>query len=868
MNHRRELVVVGNGMVGHRFLEELIERRGHQAWNITVFGEEPHPAYDRVHLSEYFAGRSAEDLYLGPPDLYREHGVRLIKGDAVTRIDQAARMVHSSKGRVIAYDALVLATGSRPFVPPVRGSDGPGCFVYRTIEDLDRIRAFAARRRTGVVIGGGLLGLEAASALRNMGLETHVVEIASHLMAVQLDEVGGRMLQSRIEEMGIHVHTSKRTVEILFAQPELDQVPPARAQMLPRRGPERLRFGDGSELDTDVVIFSAGIRPRDELARESGLAIGDRGGIMIDDHCRSSAATIYAIGECASWRGKTYGLIGPGYKMATVAASHISGDYDTVFRGPDPATELKLLDVPVATFGDSHGRTPGALSLAISDQVSHTYKKLTVSADRKRLLGAILVGDTGNYRTLLQMAKAEELPPNPEILLIDSAILADSALSAAGSAMDTQAASHLPICTCNDVSGAQVCQAIRDGAHDVAAIKQCTKAGSGCGGCVPAVTDLLHKQLSELGVDVSDHVCEHFAYSRQDLYALIQVKQIKTFEALIDGYGRGRGCEICKPAVASILAACWNEHILDPAHAPLQDSNDYFLANIQKDGTYSIVPRVPGGEITPDGLIAIGQIAKKYDLYTKITGGQRIDLFGAQVDQLPDIWAELVAAGFESGHAYGKAMRTVKSCVGSTWCRYGVQDSVGVAIRLEKRYRGLRAPHKLKLAVSGCTRECAEAQSKDIGVIATENGYNLYVAGNGGAKPRHAELLATDLDEETLVRYIDRFLMFYIRTADRLQRTARWIEQLEGGLDYVKEVVIADRLGIAADLEAQMAYLVSTYECEWKAVLADQEKLERFHTFVNRSGIDVGLEYVRERGQRRPARPDEIAAIQALEASS
>jgi len=396
-----------------------------------------------------------------------------------------------------------------------------------------------------------------------------------------------------------------------------------------------------------------------------------------------------------------------------------------------------------------------------------------------------------------------------------------------------------------------------DGACDLGALKKKTRAGTGCGGCLPQVADLLKKELTARGVAVSNHLCEHFRFSRQELYHLVRVERIRTFAELIRRHGDGIGCEICKPAVASILASCWNEHVLDPAHVALQDSNDYFLANIQKDGTYSVVPRVPGGEITPDQLIAMGKVARKYDLYTKITGGQRIDLFGARVEQLPDIWRELIAAGFESGHAYGKAVRTVKTCVGSTWCRYGVQDSVGCGIRMELRYRGLRAPHKLKFAVSGCTRECAEAQGKDVGVIATERGYNLYVCGNGGTRPRHAELLAEDLDEATLFRYVDRFLMFYIRTADRLQRTARWLESLEGGLGYLREVIIEDRLGIGAELEAEMAQQIDTYQCEWKATVEDPEKLKRFRTFVNSDRTDEELAYVRERGQRRPARPDE-----------
>ncbi len=338
---------------------------------------------------------------------------------------------------------------------------------------------------------------------------------------------------------------------------------------------------------------------------------------------------------------------------------------------------------------------------------------------------------------------------------------------------------------------------------------------------------------------------------------MVRVGKIRSFEALIAAHGRGLGCEICKPVAASIFASTWNDHILSSEQAGLQDSNDRFLANIQRDGTYSIVPRVPAGETTPDGLMTIGSIAKKYGLYTKITGGQRIDLFGARVDQLPPIWAELIAAGFESGHAYGKALRTVKSCVGSTWCRYGVQDSVAMAIRVELRYRGLRAPHKLKSAVSGCTRECAEAQSKDFGVIATEKGWNLYVCGNGGMRPRHADLLAQDLDDEMLIKLIDRFLMFYIRTADRLQRTATWLNQLEGGIDYLKRVVIEDSLGICEELERDMAELVASYRCEWQATLESPEKRAMFRHFVNSKAQDDNVVFAEERGQIRPARKEE-----------
>jgi nitrite reductase (NADH) large subunit len=838
---RPKLVVIGNGMVGHKLIEILIETGAAAAWNVVTFCEEPRVAYDRVHLSEFFAGKSAADLSLVADGFYQEGGVAVHVGDKAVAIDRERRTVRSARGREIPFAKLVLATGSYPFVPPIPGKDSPGCFVYRTIEDLEAIAAFAANCRRGVVVGGGLLGLEAANALVHMGLETHVVEVAPRLMTVQIDDGGGAILRRLIEGLGVHVHTGKSTVEIVAGAGRI----------------ERMKFADGGDLETDMVVFSAGIRPRDELARDCGLAVGARGGIQIDGRCRTSDPDIYAIGECASWDGRIFGLVAPGYSMAKVAADAIVGAGESQFEGADLSTKLKLLGVDVASFGDGHGRTEGSQSYAFHDEINGVYKRIVLSPDGRRLIGGILVGDAADYGALVAVMQNQlTLPARPEMLIVPAV---------AGDAPSLGGPSTLPdtaqICSCNNVSKGAICAAIRDGARELGAVKACTKAGTGCGGCVPLVTQLLHGELAAWGIEVSRDLCEHFPYSRQDLFHIVRVKQIRTFPELLASHGRGRGCEICKPAVTSILAACWNEYILEPAHAGLQDTNDHFLANMQKDGTYSVIPRVPGGEISPDKLIALGTIAKRYDLYTKITGGQRIDMFGAKVHELPDIWRELVDAGFESGHAYGKALRTVKTCVGSTWCRYGVQDSVGAGIRIENRYKGLRAPHKLKLAVSGCTRECAEAQSKDVGVIATEKGYNLYVCGNGGVKPRHADLFATDLDEATLVKLIDRFLMFYIRTADRLQRTARWLEQLEGGLDTLKQVILEDKLGICAELEAQMAFVVGTYQCEWKTTIESPDKLARFRTFVNSDDEDEGLAYVRERGQRRPAYPHERVAL-------
>ena len=825
-----KLVVIGNGMVGHRLLEEL-----HAAapldLDITVLCDEPRAAYDRVQLTAFFSGKSATDLSLVERGFFERPGIELHLSAKALRIDRAQRQVISASGKIIGYDRVVLATGSYPYVPPIPGRDRPGCFVYRTIEDLEAIRTASSTARVGVVIGGGLLGLEAAKALKDLGLETHVVEFAPRLMAVQIDEAGGRVLRARVGELGVGIHTGKSTVEIGAGS----------------TCAHCLKFGDGTELQTDMVVFSAGIRPRDELAREAGLQVGERGGVIIDDACRTCDPDIFAVGECASWRGRTYGLVAPGYQMARVAAMQLTGRTDASFAAADTSTKLKLLGIDVASIGDAHAMTPGAQVCSLVDERRRVYKKLVVSGDGQRLLGAILVGDASEYGTLLQTQQnGLALPVNIEQMLVSA-----SAELAAQPAFAGVLPDSAQICSCNGVSKGALCAAVAAGCRTLGALKKSTKAASACGGCSQLVAQILKAELTRGGVAVDDHLCEHFPYSRRQLFDIVRAGGLRSFDELIAKHGRGHGCDICKPVSASILASCWNEFVLGPGTAPLQDSNDYFLANIQKNGSYSIVPRVAAGEITPRQLIRIGEIAQKYRLYTKITGGQRIDMLGARIDQLPLIWRELVEAGFESGHAYGKAVRTVKSCVGSTWCRYGVQDSVALALEIEARYKGLRSPHKLKFGVSGCTRECAEAQSKDVGVIASEKGWNLYVCGNGGMRPRHAELLARDLDRATLLRYIDRFLMFYVRTADRLQRTSVWRDNLEGGLEYLHEVICEDRLGIGGQLEADMQRFVDSYRCEWKVAIEDPQTMARFRHFINSDRAD-DIVFVEERGQPRP----------------
>lgn len=851
------LVLVGNGMVGHRLLTEL---EGHGAlaeFDVIVVGEEPHHAYDRVALTSLFEGRSPADLTVVEEGFHDRHGIWVIRGEQVVSIDRSGSSVTTSTGRRLPYDHLVLATGSAPFVPPIDGNDAPGCHVYRTIDDLDGIRADAARQGVsrGAVIGGGLLGLEAANALRNLGLETHVIEFAPRLMPVQIDDDGAAVLRSHVEGLGVAVHLGHQSTHV--------ETDPSSGRV------SRLHFSENDPLDVDLVVFSAGIRPRDQLARDAGLEVGPRGGVAVDRFMATGDPNVLAIGECAVVAGKTYGLVAPGYRMAKVAARTLAATVGLVdpksvteFEDVDLSTKLKLLGVDVASVGDVHAPPTDGVqrhTLLWNDAASGIYQRLNVD-DEGKVMSAVLIGDASPFGSILARFRDGSASVDPSSML--RPVATGDCSAEAGPSRDT------PVCSCENVGTGEVLDAVAGGCSSIAELKECTAAGTGCGGCLPTMEQLLVQGMRVRGAEVSTKLCVHFSVSRSELFDLVNRSGLRSFSAVLATLGvpgsadhGGAGCEICKPTVASILASLGNGHILDGEQASIQDSNDHFLANIQRNGTYSVVPRIPGGEITPERLIVIGEVARDFGLYTKITGGQRIDLLGARVEQLPAIWRRLVDAGMESGHAYGKSLRTVKSCVGETWCRYGVADSTSMAIELENRYRGLRSPHKIKMAVSGCARECAEAQSKDVGVIATERGWNLWVGGNGGTRPRHAELLAEDLDDETLVRSIDRFLMYYLHSAERLQRTAAWVESLAGGLEHLRAVVMDDSLGLGQEFERQMQAHVDSYECEWAATLEDPVRLARFVTFVNApEEPDPTVVFVRERDQIRPARANELGA--------
>ncbi len=826
--NKATILVVGNGMTGYKFCEKFVDKGLMEQYNLVVFGEEPWAAYDRVHLTDYYTGTDVHDLKMAPRSWYEDNGITLITSDPVVNINRDEKQITSSRGHQLNYKYLVLATGSAAFVPPVPGIDKTGVFVYRTIEDLDNIKSYIKDKKDAVVIGGGLLGLEAAKALMDDGLKTSIIEFAPRLMPRQLDETGGSVLKQKLEDLKLEVKLNKSSKLVLG-----------------NGSVTGIEFADGEVHNTDVIVVSAGIRPRDELARQCGLQLGERGGILTTPDTLTSDSSIFAIGECALIHNMIWGLVAPCYDMADVAVKRIAGE-EAEFSPADLSTKLKLIGVDVASFGDVFGEGDGRKELVYENKATGNYKKLFVSEDGSKLLGGILVGDAADYNTLFQLYSNEmKLPENLDSLLFtsDGGGLEFNVLDLADDAV---------ICSCENITKGNIVTAIEEGdLTNIGQIKKCTKAGTGCGGCAPMLNDLMDAVLKASGKEVKKVICEHFAYTRQELYDLVKVEDIKDFSDLIHKHGKGQGCELCKPLAASLFASIYNTPV--PQQSAIQDTNDRFLANIQRGGSYSVVPRIPGGEITPDKLIVIGEVAKKYELYTKITGGQRIDLFGAKVHELPLIWEELIAAGFESGHAYGKSLRTVKSCVGSTWCRYGQQDSVSFAIEIENRYKGLRSPHKLKGGVSGCIRECAEARGKDFGIIATEKGYNLYVCGNGGANPVHAVLLATDIDAATTIKYLDRFLMYYIKTAGPLTRTAKWLAQLEGGIDHLKEVVIDDSLGLCAQLENDMQGLVDTYQCEWRTAVENPQHRSQYRHFINSEEDGSSLKFIPMRGQKRPA---------------
>ncbi|RDW66440.1 nitrite reductase-like protein [Coleophoma cylindrospora] len=874
---RKKIVVVGLGMVGISFIEKIMKLDAkRREYDIIVIGEESHLAYNRVGLTSFFQHRKVENLYLNPKEWYLnvpEGSLNYHLNTRVIEIHTKHKLISCSSGETVPYDILVLATGSDALVPKhTPGHDAKGVFVYRTIEDLENLISWSKERNgtCGAVVGGGLLGLEAAKAMMDLEAfeKVKLIERNRWVLSRQLDSDAGGLVVEQVRDLGLDVLLSKRVGKI---------------EVTDDNAVKGVIFEDGERMDCSTICFAIGIKARDELARKAGIQCADRGGgIIVKDDLSTSVEDVYAIGECASWENQTFGLIAPGVEMADVLSFNLTQakvhSYRK-FKRPDLSTKLKLLGVEVASFGDffadrdgpkhmparaakkreesqnavktlTDGPPPSPVkALTYKDPFQNIYKKYLFTLDGKYLLGGMMIGDTKDYVKLVPMVKNQKMldvPPSQFIL----------GASKEGDDGGEDLDDDTQICSCHNVTKGDVVNTVKNGTcKSIGDVKSCTKAGTGCGGCMPLVTSIFNTQMKAMGQEVKNHICPHFNYSRADLYNIISIKKLKTLADVMKEAGNdpeSLGCEACKPSIGSIFASLYNQHVMDrPVHG-LQETNDRYLGNIQRNGTYSVVPRVSAGEITPDKLIVIGNVAKKYNLYTKITGGQRIDMFGAKKQDLIPIWKELIAGGMESGHAYAKSLRTVKSCVGTTWCRYGIGDSVGMAVRLEERYKSIRSPHKMKGGVSGCVRECAEAQNKDFGLIATEKGFNIFVGGNGGASPKHSELLAKDVPPDDVVPILDRYLMFYIRTAEKLQRTARWLEALPGGINYLRQVVLEDKLGICASLEAQMEELVGTFFDEWAEAIKDPERAKKFQQFDNTTETLQNMDTEVDRGQERP----------------
>lgn len=850
--NQRSVLVIGGGPAAWRFAKAFIEKDA-GASHLTVLNDEPYLPYDRVALEQIFIDPN-RDLTLGNSDLWTSPHITLVNGVSATAIDRKNRTVRATDGRSYPYDELVLATGSSAVKIPIPGSES--AHVFRTIDgvknvvsEMERLSEKLGRAPKAIVVGGGLLGLEAAEGLKHLGGEPTILDVAPWLLSIEVDQGGGFAVNAAIREAGIEIETGAFISSInRDANGEVVSVSVADG------------MGDEAaihNLPADIVMMAAGIRPNDQLARDAGLKVGERGGVLVAPNCQSEDPTIWAIGEVACILGRTWGLVAPANQMAEAVATNLTGG-DESLTDFDIATKLKFSGLSVAGFGDRRGTTPGCLEIVYADPARGMYQKIVTTSDAKTLLGGVFVGDTDPYDSLKPLL-GRELPAEPNAYL---------SASGGDGVPDTELPDDAILCSCNNVSFGSIRAAVANGDHDVNSIKKSTTAGTQCGNCVPMIQKTLNQTMAKMGLEVSHALCDHFEFSRAELFQAVHaVAELDDFYTVLERFGKGEeGCAICKPTVASILASTRKSYALDGGRGTLQDTNDRNLANMQKDGTYGVIPRIPGGEITPQKLAVIAEVAGDFGLYTKINGAQRIGLYGARLEQLPEIWKRLVEAGFESGQAYGKSLRNVKSCIGSAWCRFGMLDSVQMAIDTENRYKGLRSPHKFKMGVSGCNRECAEAQGKDVGVIATANGWNLYFAGNGGATPAHGRLFAKDLDQETAYTYIDRYLMYYIRTADKLQRTARWAEDLDekfgDAIEHLREVIIDDKLGLCEQLDADMQYHIDHYEDEWAATLRDEKRLRRFRAFVNEPEANSAGDrmYVLERHQIRPATEAEIAA--------
>jgi nitrite reductase (NADH) large subunit len=796
---RERLVVIGNGMAGARLVEDVLARGGARRFEIAVFGDEPYGNYNRILLSSVLAGsHEPRDIFINPLDWYEQNGVRLHAGVRVQAVDREARVVTGvSRGDqpfdlVEGYDRLVIATGSVPFVPPMEGLAGdagrykPGVFVFRTLDDCEAISAYAPRARVAAVIGGGLLGLEAARGLLQQGLEVHVVHLMPHLMEVQLDPSAGTVLARTLREMGVALHLERNTAAVLGD----DRV----------RG---LRFKDGATLVCDMVVIAAGIRPNVALAKGAGLGV-ERGILVGDDLACPDDPRIYAVGECAQHRGKVYGLVAPLWEQTRVLADRLTAAKpEARYGGSTVSTKLKVMGVELSVMGEKEA-VGGADEVATySDPARGVYKKLIVRDGR--VAGAILLGDAAAAPSIVQLFdRAARIPGSPAELLFP------------GGAAKLPSAAELPdeaqVCNCNGVSKGRLAAAVKAGSRSLKALCDATRAGTGCGSCKPQLEEILAAVAGDAMVEdpAAHYYVRGVPLPKPELVAQVREKNLRSVSAVFAALAGGQEDAGSKAGLASLLRTVWGKDYVEERDARF--INDRVHANIQRDGTFSVVPRIYGGVTSPAQLRRIADVAEKHRVpMLKITGGQRIDLLGVPKEKLPEVWREL---GMASGHAYSKAFRTCKTCVGSDFCRFGVGDSTALGIAIETRFQGVESPHKMKLAANGCPRNCAEATTKDLGAVAIEGGrWEVYVGGAAGSRVRKGDVLCTVETHEQVLTYMGRFMQYYRENARYLERSYDFVERL--GIDALRRVLVDDSLGIAARLDAEIQAAVDAYQDPW-----------------------------------------------------
>lgn len=767
---KQKLIVIGNGMAGMRTVEEILSRDA-DAYDITVFGTEPRENYNRIMLSPVLSGeKKFEDIIINTREWYAENGITLHAGDAVMAIDADAKTVTAESGLTLSYDKLLLATGSDPFIIPVPGVNLPGVVTFRDLDDVNCMLEAAKSGGSAVVIGGGLLGLEAAVGLKANGMEVTVVHLMDTLMERQLDEAAGYLLASELEGRGLTVLTGANTQSILGDGKV-----------------SGLQLSDGTTIAADLVVMAVGIKPNVTLAKDIGLVVGR--GVLVNDQMQTSNPDIFAVGECVEHRGRTYGLVAPLYEMGRVLAGHLTGHDDVAYQGSVTSTKLKVTGVDVFSAGDFSGGD-GAEDIVFRDASRGVYKRIVIRDDK--IEGAVLYGDAKDGAWYFQLMKdGADITGLRDTIVFGQAYAggthADPSAAVAALADDAE------ICGCNGVCKGDIVTAITaNGLTSLEEVKAHTKASASCGGCSGLVEQLLAVTLGDAyEVQTVKPMCGCTQHSHDDVRRLIMAKGMTSIPEVMQEleWTTPDGCSSCRPALNYYLLCAWPETYTDDNQSRF--INERVHANIQKDGTFSVVPRMWGGMTSANELRAIADVVDKFAIpAVKVTGGQRLDLFGVQKKDLPAVWADLNAAGMVSGHAYGKSLRTVKTCAGEQWCRFGTQDAIEMGIKLEKMTWGSWTPHKFKMAVSGCPRNCAEATIKDFGVVAVDSGYELHVGGNGGIEVRVTDYLCTVQSDEDVLEYAGAYMQLYREEARYLERTAPWVTRV--GLDHIKAHIVED----------------------------------------------------------------------------